>query len=198
MELTEQRISHFSRKMVKLQSVLPVLVNHFLKAQTVIEIDYSLTPGAFEVLTNFIDDSTWVELLLEHGCWCAKLDPDSSQIALGGPTQVDELDAICKKWAQSRSCTRLSGNSCSSYNHQQASMLHYEMEYVYGLNDAICPDTDACLSETCQVDMFYVKELVEWKENNNQFIPVVGTVCRVGSGGTGLHSYCESLTTTER
>ena len=196
--------------MVKLQYLLPCLVNT-LKAETnrnhgvipekpVIEIDYQLKPGAFEILTHFIDDTDWIDRFLQHGCWCAKLDPDSSQVALGGPTQVDELDAICKRWAQSRSCSRSSGNACSDYNHQNVFnlMLNYEIEYVYGLEDSVCTDTDACFSETCQIDLFFTQEIVAWKADNEQFVPVSGTVCEIGARSTGFHSSCESWTTTER
>ena len=167
-------------------------------SQTTIEIDYSLTPGAFEILTNFINDPSWIDSLLEHGCWCAKLDPDSTQIGLGGRTPTDDLDTICKQWAQSRSCTRLSGASCESYSHQSGGTYHYEIDYVYGLEDSICPDLDTCFSETCQIDLFYVKQIVDWKsQNNDQLTPVTPMVCDVGAGGPGLHSHCASVTTTQ-
>ena len=188
--------------MVKIKNFLPLFsLNHFSSAQTSIEIDYNHTPGAFEILSHFINDPNWIELLLEHGCWCAKLDPDTPPLLLGGPTTVDELDLICKQWAQARSCTRLAGKSCENLTRQDLilSPMHYEVDYVYGINDAICPDSDVCLSETCQIDVFYVKALMEWKNNNEgQLTPVTSPVCGMGKGGSGAHNYCDGVTTTEK
>ena len=56
------------------------------------------------------------QILLNHGCWCSKLNPENDVFSsiLGGNQPVDELDSICKKWFTIRSCNdRLQGGSCS-------------------------------------------------------------------------------------
>ena len=167
----------------------------YVLSQTNIQIDYSITPGAFEILTNYINDPNWVDNLLDHGCWCAKLDPDKTSYGLGGRSPVDELDTICKQWAQSRSCTRFPGGSCENY--PQQSGFHYDVDYVYGLEDSICPDNDTCLSETCQIDLFFVKQIVDWKTSNNDIlVPVDQPVCDFGGASSGLQKHCAQFSTT--
>ena len=104
--------------MVKIVKNLTLNISTFASlvfSQNVINIDYSLKAGGFEILTNFINDSVWTNVFLQHGCWCAKLNPNLSSTGLGGRTPADELDTICKQWAQSRGCTKLPGVSWHIY-----------------------------------------------------------------------------------
>ena len=186
--------------MVKiLVKFIPFLgLNKFSFAQNFESFDYNLTPGAFEILNHFINDTSWLEQLFDHGCWCAKLDPDNSaQISLGGPSTVDELDRICKQWAQARSCTRLNNKSC----HNNFGLTTYEVEYVDGIEDAVCPDYlngDTCLSDTCQIDLDYTKQILAWKTlNQNNWVAEIQTICQPGTAGSGTHTFCDSITTTE-
>ena len=88
---------------------------HFGKtiAESTAFIDYKLLySGAYEILTTFLSDSSGtgtenLDYLMNHGCWCAKLDPMNAYQELGGPDPVDELDKTCKLWVQMRLCCRL-------------------------------------------------------------------------------------------
>ena len=172
---------------------------------TVLNIEYMINPGAVEILSAFISDISWIDEMIQHGCWCARFNPNlgwsnSAALGLGGKTPVDDLDMICKKWAMSRGCTRMTGNSCENYS-QTTGLFEYQLQFLTGINDAFCPDSDLCLSETCQVDLFYSKEILEWKNSNN-LTAVTSPSCDL-PGGPGARSnlFCNSnpvsLTTTQ-
>ena len=58
-------------------------------AQSTAFIDYKLLySGAYEILTTFLTDSGGggtdkLDYLMNHGCWCAKLDPMNAYQELG-------------------------------------------------------------------------------------------------------------------
>ena len=54
--------------------------------------------------------------LAKHGCWCAKLLNPDSEVVLGGPTKVDDLDGICKDWQSACNCLHSLGGSCNLYD----------------------------------------------------------------------------------
>ena len=56
-----------------------------------------LSEAALSIFTHF--EPSVGELILNHGCWCAKLNPGSDQSRLGGHTVHGELDRICKECA---------------------------------------------------------------------------------------------------
>ena len=67
-------------------------------------ITYKFPNAAMEVLTSFkgINSSG----ILNHGCWCSKLDPSADQSVLGGSKAYGEIDRLCKAWIQARKCLR--------------------------------------------------------------------------------------------
>ena len=175
--------------MVNFSKLISLLLVTSTKSQTTtVDFDYALGTAGFDILTNFISDSSFINDLMDHGCWCAKLDPDNIQFGLGGKNPVDDLDTLCKHWIQSRACTRLAGSSCENYSRQPGS-YNYQVQYENDLTDAFCPDNDQCLSETCQIDLFYVRKIVDWK-NANVLTPVTSPSCELSIIGQADHSYC--------
>ena len=180
----------------KTTHILPFLLKTVLSNN--LRFDYNLHPGAFELLENFVNDTEFVTSLLEHGCWCAKLDPDNTEQELGGRLGVDNLDRICKKWANSRSCTRLEGAACAGLFHMDDYL--YTVNTDYGVSNAFCPgyenDADSCLMETCQIDMMYVQQILAWRQVHDGDFTAKAANCDFSRSGGGEHSLCETLTTT--
>lgn len=164
----------------------------FIKTLAITQtFNYNHRLGASEILLNFINDTQFTNELFNHGCWCSELDPNDffKQFTIGGPVTVDELDLICKHWAQARSCNKLDGKSCFDYQGIEI----YELEYFTGVQDANCLDSDSCLSETCQIDLFYANEIINWKSLNGQnFEANEETNCGV-INTSGDNSFCENL-----
>lgn len=159
-------------------------------AQNTLEIDYNLQNGAIQLFMNFIQDPGFAVQLLNHGCWCSKFNIyNSDQAALGGSTTSDEIDLICKKWAQARKCSK---NQCELLPFPGDT---YQIDYTTGVSDAVCPDTDDCLSLSCQIDMFYMNQILDFQASlSTSFTPDTTPICEL-SGGSGS-SNCKYFETT--
>ena len=72
--------------------------------------------GSFMTSAGY--DSTDVDAIVNHGCWCGKLNLFHPHYSfLGGSEPVDELDELCKDWFQTRHCNdKLEGGSCNDGN----------------------------------------------------------------------------------
>ena len=167
-----------------------------------LRIDQTLVPGAFQILTHFVNNTEFLESLLNHGCWCAKLNPENQHFHhhLGGKHPVDDLDTICKQWAQNRNCLKTAGFSCENVEN----IAYYEISYANGIEDAFCPDVDQCLSESCQTDLFYTIQLLQnmnstFNSNSNPVCtePIVTTgESSVSKTSTSNNHHCSLITTT--
>ena len=112
-----------------MQALQNILVLQTVAAQTQIaDISYKLIhPGAYQLISLFIPDIPEREQVLNHGCWCAKLNPDSigNLIHLGGREPTDETDYTCLFWAENRHCCRLEGGPCFN----ELEDVTYQVEY---------------------------------------------------------------------
>ena len=122
-----------------------------------------------QVLDKVMNDTVTFNNLLDHGCWCAKLDPTSDMTMLGGATPIDELDDICRRWFRMRHCNdRLSGGSC----HQQPKNDHYEINLLEDPLTCNTHDLDTsvqitdCAYDSCLIDIKYAYEVKDWVESN--------------------------------
>ena len=119
-----------------------------------LKIDYTLIDGAEQILTHF--DPLNADGVLSHGCWCAKLlRKNSGKLTLGGSSSTDELDDICRQWIKARKCSEQS-HGCKNF--VDAEDL-YEIDFTSDLSSATCPDSDTCLSESCQIDVSFVGKI---------------------------------------
>ena len=112
--------------------------------------------GAHAVLSTFLDTESWNNLL-NHGCWCTKLNPANvggitpNGTILGGCDTIDELDKICKIWIQNRKCCNMEGGPC--FNDIQNSA--YTVRYDTGLDDAYClHNSNGCFTDACFTDVY--------------------------------------------
>ena len=154
-----------------------------------IEIDYRLPWSAVELFYNFIENEVFADSLLQHGCWCAKLNPANGNIKnLGGPLYVDSVDSICKQWARARHCSKVEGAVCEGFT--SVGMERYKIENNEE-NVAFCTSTNQCLNNTCKIDLYYLTMIVDWLESENGmggstigdgFVPVSNPTCGEKSG----------------
>lgn len=174
---------------MKLLNLTP-LVLASIKAETTVNIEYNVQNGALELFSYFFESPVLGVMILNHGCWCSKLNPQADHSSLGGPTTVDHIDEICKQWQRARRCSKLTGNSCENMN-----MIgnDYQINYDSGASDAVCPDSNECLSLACQIDLFYINLILESSVN---FVPETNPICELSVSG-GSVSFCEAFETTE-
>ena len=76
----------------------------------IFDVSYKLQNAAMELITNF--EPNLSSEILNHGCWCSKLDPNADQMSLGGSTVYGEVDRLCKSWGQARKCLRFVTEVC--------------------------------------------------------------------------------------
>ena len=180
-------------KLVTPKLVLALAVGEHVSAQSMTSaiISYKLQNAILDLSAIVLDDSSFTEELFQHGCWCAKISSDNP-VGLGGNQPVDQLDQICKEWAKARRCTRQEGSSCET---QDSATSSYELEYDLNGGDSrdyLCPEGDGCLGETCQIDIYYLKEILDWKNAyGNGFTAISPNSCPVGLGGAPMN--CESF-----
>lgn len=111
--------------------------------------------------------------IIDHGCWCAKMNPVNDKTILGGPSPIDGLDEICKSWFNTRFCNdHISGGQCKdnkmfdSYSIKRAD------------SDFACiQDGDVCNQSSCVIDKHFSDLIAEYVDSN----PVVWeTVTQAG------------------
>ena len=151
-------------------------------------ISYRLQSASSEMAALFVNDASFAANLFSHGCWCAKL-ADQSASNLGGNQPVDDLDQICKDWARARRCSRAAGAACENADFTSI----YEIE----VSPQRCIDSDACLSESCQIDYHFISEINAWRSANaGAFNPVTNPVCPAHT--TAQLNNCQNFLTTEK
>jgi len=162
------------------------------------QISYRLPEVANELSPLFlnVDSTSFPTEIFNHGCWCAKLNALPSA-GLGGHP-VDELDQLCKDWAKARRCSRVNGGTCESASSLILSSS-YELEYDYaqGAGTQLCPDSDSCLSETCQIDSHYINLIKDWRTANpGSFVADANPTCE--NHGLNAALVCDQFPTTAR
>lgn len=118
--------------------------------------------AAYDLLSLTLTD-TELDQILAHGCWCARINPDSNKHELGGTKTVDQLDSICKDWANVRHCNGLSGGSCQDGK-------FFTFQYTIGMTSGkwTCKHNKSkCLRETCKIDTHFVERVKEFLTDTN-------------------------------
>jgi hypothetical protein len=143
--------------------------------------------SGMEMLEKLVDNAVTFNNVLDHGCWCAKLDPLSESSMLGGATPVDELDDICRRWAVARHCNDDNdGGSCCNHDgnrcqRDQSAQQYYVDHQTYlangqtGVFNGICLDSvtsgastltpTECARHSCYIDFVFADEIVDWINN---------------------------------
>ena len=130
--------------------------------------------GIHNLLEIYLNDTEY-QSILQHGCWCAKFNPNSNLSVLGG-SSVDSLDQICKEWIVARHCNRLPGGSCENENNFNVKRGFYNIE-LSNLDLPGCSDNIGfCSQDSCEIDVFYALKI-------RDFVAVSGVSASVISGG---------------
>ena len=123
--------------------------------------------NAMQLLSDFAGVQNGIhvgELILDHGCHCARLDPFANKAILGGDSVVDQLDEICKQWVLMRACNDLlSGGTCQNV---PVDFYTYVIEKPETLQfRCLDPQADPyqdCKRDACKVDLFFVNEILDF------------------------------------
>lgn len=143
--------------------------------------------AGFDILSAYLTEGNDFSNVMQHGCWCAKLNPYIDHDILGGPSPVDDLDLICKQWIAACNCMNNAVNgSCEGRTDDD--YLDFELNFDTYEGDCNNPanNNDSCLFDTCVVHTYYARQVREYvidAANNftNATIASPGT-CQVGFG----------------
>ena len=112
--------------------------------------------AGYEIL-SFMINSLPLSKLINHGCWCTKLDSvHNHKDNSGGHHAVDELDTICRNWANARQCNGLKDGSCekgkfSSFRYYINELDEKKIECAGQRNKKL----GRCLEDSCEIDMYF-------------------------------------------
>ena len=68
---------------------------------------FSSDHGLHDLLDSFLDFSVYSELI-NHGCHCAKMHPQSQYLDYtGGQVALDDMDGLCSQYFSRRKCLTL-------------------------------------------------------------------------------------------
>lgn len=133
---------------------------HISKAQTTsstFEIQQDFRTAGLQTLSAYLNDTTIFNQVLDHGCWCSKLDINVNHDHHGGPLAIDELDKICKKWFHTRSCNdRHKQGSCHNeelpLEDPDKDLYFYKLTIETGPFSSVCHDRNSTNSNQCEID----------------------------------------------
>lgn len=127
------------------------------------------------LLAEFLDDNTsQVDMILSHGCFCAKMDVTNPYMEfLGGTTPVDTLDEICRDWLRARNCNdNLVGGSCEK-DRESMRTGTYTMDIRDPISNTACGFTTTnCETDTCLIDLDHVLAINDFMTNNPSHVAV--------------------------
>lgn len=129
--------------------------------------------GVNDILEIFLEPELY-EDVLQHGCWCARLNPQADQSILGGNRQIDldgdgdaddgGLDLLCREWIISRQCNKLRGGSCNAET-GTVTGDPYTIDFSHASNYT-CIDTNDCQLDSCEIDAYYAFEIYNFITDN--------------------------------
>lgn len=122
--------------------------------------------GVSNILEVFLEPEQYSEVL-NHGCWCARLNPSANHDILGGNRMLDldgdgsaddkGLDILCKEWIMARQCNKLVGGSCNSQTGTPTDDP-YTIDFSHPSNYT-CTDALDCQLDSCEIDAYYAFEI---------------------------------------
>lgn len=139
------------------------------------DIPQRFMAAAYDILSLSVDND-YLEKIMNHGCWCARLNPDISHKHLGGITTIDRLDRLCRSWANARQCNSLSGGTCETGTFFA---YRYTIEPENNSTDMLscrwsCMlNKSRCLKDSCILDAHFVHSILGFiEESGDSWAPV--------------------------
>ena len=132
-----------------------------------LEISQDFKFSGMLTLANYLDDDSMYQSVLDHGCWCSKLDFNNiDQNLLGGPKVVDDLDQICKKWFHVRNCNdKKEGGACLN-----SSTATYELSINNDSSINCNSNLGPCSQSSCEIDVYFSELILQHFMNNQNFL----------------------------
>ena len=141
-----------------------VFLKSSLAIDTTLDVTINFESSGMAVLSQLLGDQTYNDVL-DHGCHCSKLDPFSNAKILGGVTELDGLDAICRQWILTRNCIDfLAGGSCKDVDKDNNV---YTIQWSsQDSTIAECSVQDGsfqqCKTDACAVDLHFAYQVVDY------------------------------------
>lgn len=122
-----------------------------------IDIIQNINTAAPTILSEIISDTQLYNKIINHVCWCSKINPNREKLNLGGSTVVDYLDGICKSWFDARHCNDgLPGGVCQADTTLNPGTDVYQLINHAGKNRMYCNTRKKkytpCQISSCQID----------------------------------------------
>lgn len=120
------------------------------------------------ILNFVLNNQDLLNKIKNHGCWCSKMDPNRSNVNLGGSNTVDPLDEICKTWSECRHCNDdLTGGECDGID--DIENYYYQID-----SQGNCTATDLnsgsvftdCSMSSCVIDTHYATVIANYITQN--------------------------------
>ena len=144
-------------------------------------------PQAGKEILELHFNETIVNSILNHGCWCHKLDENHNDY-VGGKEYVDDLDYFCKQWFTKRRCLKLNSGSCD------ANIIPKDKEAKYRVNNNDCEELNLnpCKRDACLVDQEMINNVNLFLEQDPywDWQPGDSEICVKGGGKNGGEKYC--------
>lgn len=174
--------------MTKFTNVLYATLAGSAISKTQVSINQSVRTGGEQLLAQSLESSA-IDAILNHGCWCQKFGPFSDQENLGGSYTADALDEICKHWFTARRCNDAhEGGSCFDSNYDNLGGTS-----VYTINGDKCSknDNNSCEQDSCKIDMEYLSKIEEFLAANPGWSAEQPNSCPSGEPNNGsAKRYC--------
>ena len=154
-------------------------------ATTTYTFNQDFHDSAYNFVSIFLNDATKFNNLMDHGCWCAYIDPNNNADLIMGPDPIDTLDEICRNWYLTRHCNdELIGGSCKG---EEKTNFSYAAWYDPATKTTGCESAGAkaCEYDSCLIDANYVRIIDDYLSNLNvPFTPVQITATSPQQCGT--------------
>jgi hypothetical protein len=127
--------------------------------------------GLHDLLDSFLDFDVYSELI-NHGCHCAKMHPQSQFLDYtGGQVALDDMDGLCGQYFNRKKCLTLEEGTCWGLDINNLGET-YEVDVDTNSMTFSCGSpftqfdnaTNACINDLCTLDTFYMKGMSDLLE----------------------------------
>merc|ERR1712147_15834 len=147
-------------------SIMSVIDSNTFTISSAIDI------GPSSLLDIHLNTSLLTNEILDHGCFCSKLEGFNTFQSNGGHIAIDDVDQTCQNWIKQRECSgNFEGGSCYENSNQVLTYNVVQDIFDDGAKIYDCSgNTDQCAYESCIIDVEYVLDIEEMMDTIPQFV----------------------------
>merc|ERR1712147_258506 len=170
-------------------SIMSVIDSNTFTISSAIDI------GPSSLLDIHLNTSLLTNEILDHGCFCSKLEGFNTFQSNGGHIAIDDVDQTCQNWIKQRECSgNFEGGSCYENSNQVLTYNVVQDIFDDGAKIYDCSgNTDQCAYESCIIDVEYVLDIEEMMDTIPQFVhsPVSddGSTCPISFDTPNPNTY---------